>query len=112
MIAVEPLIRSRMIVAKSQIGKDFRYAFLPSASGLDYNAKLAVIRTSLPKGNREAALLSLELPSETLIVQPVEILKGDNGSSVLKAKVMPDCIDRSIPVSSVYKVTVLRWTLK
>ncbi len=51
------------------------------------------------------------LTGETLIAQPIEILKGDNSSSMLKARVLPDGIDRSIPVSSIFKVTVLRWIL-
>ena len=109
---LKELIRSRLVVSRSQIGKDCRYASMPSASGFDYNAKLSIIRAAL-KSQKEgsAPLLRLELPEETIIAQPIEILKGNSNSSVLKARVLPDGIDRSIPVSSVFKVTVLRWVL-
>ena len=85
---------------------------MPSASGFDYNAKLSIIRAAF-KSQKEGStpLLRLELPEETIIAQPIEILKGNSNSSVLKARVLPDGIDRSIPVSSVFKVTVLRWVL-
>ena len=109
---LKELIRSRLIVSRSQIGKDCRYASMPSASGFDYNAKLSIIRAAL-KSQKEGStpLLRLELPEETIIAQPIEILKGNSNSSVLKARVLPDGIDRSIPVSSIFKVTVLRWVL-
>lgn len=109
---LKELIRSRLIVSRSQIGKDCRYASMPSASGFDYNAKLSIIRAALKSQKDEGApLLRLELPEETIIAQPIEILRGNSNSSVLKAKVLPDGIDRSIPVSSIFKVTVLRWIL-
>ena len=109
---LKELIRSRLVVSRSQIGKDCRYASMPSASGFDYNAKLSIIRAAL-KSQKEGStpLLRLELPEETIIAQPIEILKGNSNSSVLKARVLPDGIDRSIPVSSIFKVTVLRWVL-
>ena len=110
--ALKDLIQARLIVSKSQISKNFKYASMPSASGFDYNAKLSILRAALKNTGAEGSpLLRLELPEETLIAQPIEILKGDNSSSMLKARVLPDGIDRSIPVSSIFKVTVLRWIL-
>ena len=110
--ALKDLIQARLIVSKSQISKNFKYASMPSASGFDYNAKLSILRAALKNTGAEGApLLRLELPEETLIAQPIEILKGDNSSSMLKARILPDGIDRSIPVSSIFKVTVLRWIL-
>ena len=110
--ALKDLIQARLIVSKSQISKNFKYASMPSASGFDYNAKLSILRAALKNTGAEGSpLLRLELPEETLIAQPIEILKGDNSSSMLKARILPDGIDRSIPVSSIFKVTVLRWIL-
>ena len=109
---VKELINARLIVSESQIGKNFRYATLPSASGFDYNAKLAILRSALRKSDRyEVPLLRLELTDDELIVQPLELLKGDVKGSVLKARIMPEGLERSFPVSSIYRVTVLRWTL-
>ena len=110
---VEPLITDRIIVSKSQIDKNFRYAGRISVSGFDYNAKLSAIKGALPKAkNKEADLLELELPSENLIVQPLEIVRTGQTASVLRSKVMPDGQERSISISSIFKVTVLRWSLK
>ena len=109
---VKELINARLIVSESQIGKNFRYATLPSASGFDYNAKLAILRSALRKSDRyDVPLLRLELTDDELIVQPLELLKGDVKGSVLKARIMPEGLERSFPVSSIYRVTVLRWTL-
>ena len=110
---IEPLISDRIIVSKSQIDKNFRYAGRISVSGFDYNAKLSAIKGALPKAkNKEADLLELELPSENLIVQPFEIVRTGQTASVLRSKVMPDGQERSISISSIFKVTVLRWSLK
>ena len=66
---VKELINARLIVSESQIGKNFRYATLPSASGFDYNAKLAILRSALRKSDRyEVPLLRLELTDDELIV--------------------------------------------
>ena len=110
---IEPLIRERIIVSKSQIDKSFRYAGRITASGLDYNAKLAAIKSAISKAkDRDSALLELELPSEKLIVQPLEIVKSGPSSNVLRSKVLPDGTERNIPVSSIFQVTVLKWTLR
>lgn len=110
---VAPLIEDRLIVSKAQIDKSFRYACRISAAGLDYNAKLSAIRSAISKSkDRESDLLEIELPSETLIVQPLEIVKAGPTSSVLRSKVLPDGSEKSIPVSSIFRVTVLKWTLK
>ena len=107
------MISDRIIVSKSQIDKNYRYAGRISVSGFDYNAKLSAIKGALPKAkNKEADLLELELPSENLIVQPLEIVRTGQTTSVLRSKVMPDGQDRSISISSIFKVTVLRWSLK
>ena len=110
---IEPLIRDRIIVSKSQIDKSFRYAGRITASGLDYNAKLAAIKSAISKAkDRDSALLELELPSEKLIVQPLEIVKSGPSSNVLRSRVLPDGAERNIPVSSIFQVTVLKWTLR
>ena len=110
---IEPLIRERIIVSKSQIDKSFRYAGRITASGLDYNAKLAAIKSAISKSkDRDSALLELELPSEKLIVQPLEIVKSGPTSNVLRSRVLPDGAERNIPVSSIFQVTVLKWTLR
>lgn len=110
---VKPLIEDRLIVSTSQIDKSFRYAGRLSASGLDYNAKLTAIRSAISKAkDKESALLEIELPSETLIVQPLEIVKAGPTSSVLRSKVLPDGTEKSIPVSSIFRVTVLKWALR
>ncbi len=109
---VRELIDARLIVSESQIGKNFRYATLPSASGFDYNAKISILRAALRGKDRdEVPLLRLELTDDELIVQPVGLLKGDSKGSVLKARIMPEGMERSFPVSSIYRVTILKWTL-
>ena len=109
---VRELINARLIVSESQIGKNFRYASLPSASGFDYNAKLSILRAALRRhASEEVPMLRLELTDDELIVQPVELMKGDSKGSVLKARIMPEGMERSFPVSSIYRVTVMRWTL-
>ena len=106
------LIDARLILSRSQIGKDFRYATLPSASGFDYNAKLSILRAALrKKSSEDFPLMQLEMSDEVLIVQPVELLKGDSKGSVIKVRILPDDMERSIPVSSIFRITVLRWTL-
>ncbi len=103
---VKALIDAKLIVSKSQIGKGFRYASMQSIGGFDYSAKLSAIRNLLKKG--KTPLLKLELPDSTLLVQPIELMKGDG---ILKVKVLPQCIEKSISVSSIFKATVMRWTL-
>ena len=110
---IEPLVKDRIIVSKTQIDKSFRYAGRITASGFDYNAKLSAIKGAIPKAkDKDADLLEIELPSETLIVQPLEIMKAGTASSVLRARVMPDGFEKSIPISSIFRVTVLKWTLR
>ena len=101
-----------LVLSRSQIGKDFRYATLPSASGFDYNAKLSILRAALKKNSSEDfPLMRLEMSDEVLIAQPVELMKGDSKGSVIKVRILPDDMERSIPVSSIFRITVLRWTL-
>ena len=109
---VRGLIDARLIFSRSQIGKDFRYATLPSASGFDYNAKLSILRAALKKKTSEDfPLMRLEMSDEVLIAQPVELLKGDSKGSVIKVRILPDDMERSIPVSTIFRITILRWTL-
>ena len=105
---VKDLIRARLIVSRDQIGKGFRYASMPTISGFDFNAKLSAIKGAL-KGKR--SLMRIELPNETVIVRPVEVSKGDARNSVLKVEVLPDGLERNIPVSSIFRITVLRWSI-
>ena len=110
---VEPLIREHIIVSRSQLDRSFRYAGRITASGLDYNAKLAAIRSAIPKSkDKDPTLLELELPSERIIVQPLEIVRSGPSSSVLHSRVLPEGTERNIPVSSIFQVTVLKWTLR
>lgn len=112
MAEIEPLIKDRLIISRSQIDRSFRYAGRISASGLDYNAKIGAIRRAISKAkDKENDLLEIELPSETLIVQPLGIVKAGPNTSVLRSKVLPDGAERIIPVSSIFRVTVLKWTL-
>lgn len=110
---VQPLIEDKLIVSKSQIDKGFKYAGRIVAGALDYNAKLSAIKSAIPKAKgKEADILKIELPSETLIVQPVELIKAGPSSNVLRSKVLPEGTERSIPVSSIFQVTVLKWNLR
>ena len=110
---VQPLIEDKLIVSKSQIDREFRYAGRIVAGALDYNAKLSAIKSAIPKAKgKEADILKIELPSETLIVQPVELIKAGPSSNVLRSRVLPEGNERSIPVSSIFQVTVLKWNLK
>ena len=110
---VQPLIEDKLIVSKSQIDKSFRYAGRIVAGALDYNAKLSAIKSAIPKSKgKEADILKIELPSETLIVQPVELIKAGPSSNVLRSRVLPEGTERSIPVSSIFQVTVLKWNLR
>ena len=103
---VKTLIDARLIVSKSQIGKGFRYASMQTIGGFDYSAKLSAIRALLRKKN--PPLLKLELSDSTILVQPIELMKGDG---ILRVRVLPQGIERSIAVSSIFKATVMRWTL-
>ena len=103
---VKALIDARLIVAKSQIGKGFRYASMQTIGGFDYSAKLSAIRNLLRKKN--PPLLKLELADETILVQPEEMMKGEG---IIKVRILPQEIERSIPISSIFRVTVMRWTV-
>ena len=110
---VQPLIEDKLIVSRSQIDKGFRYAGRIVAGALDYNAKLSAIKSAIPKAKgKEAGFLKIEIPSETLIVQPVELVKAGPSSNVLRSMVLPEGTERSIPVSSIFQVTVLKWNLR
>ena len=103
---VKALIDARLIVSKSQIGKGFRYASMQTIGGFDYSAKLSAIRNLLRKKN--PPLLKLELADETILVQPEEMMKGDG---IIKVRILPQELERSIPISSIFRVTVMRWTV-
>lgn len=105
---VKELIKAKLIVSKDQIGKGFKYASMPTISGFDFNAKITAIKSAL-KG--KSSLMRIELPNETVIVKPVEVSKGDARNSVLKVEVLPDGLERNIPVSSIFRITVLRWSI-
>ena len=109
---VKALIEQGLIISPSQIGKGFRYASMQTIGGFDYNAKLSALRGVLKKANgAEAPFLKLELSDESMVVQPVDLLKNDKGDAVLKVRVLPDCEERIISVSSVFEITVMRWSL-
>ena len=103
---VKALIDARLIVSKSQLAKGFRYASMQTIGGFDYSAKLSAIKNLLRKKN--PPLLKLELSDETILVQPVELMKGEG---ILKVRILPQCIEKSIPVSSIFKATVMRWSM-
>lgn len=102
---LEELINSKLIISKSQIGKDFRYSKLPSASGFDYNAKLSLIKKSC---GSKPHILRLELTDENLVVLPLEVVKNENGKALLKAKIIPTGEERIIPIGAVFKVSQTR----
>ncbi len=102
---LEELITSKLIISKSQIGKDFRYSKLPSASGFDYNAKLSLIKKACGSKPR---ILRLELNDENLVVFPTSVVKNENGKAILKAKVIPSGEERNISIGSVFKVSLSR----
>ncbi|MBO7349960.1 MAG: hypothetical protein J6U27_08455, partial [Spirochaetales bacterium] len=103
---VKALIDARLIISKSQLSKGFRYAFMQTIGGFDYSVKLSAIKNLLRKKN--PPLLKLELSDETILVQPVELMKGEG---ILKVRILPQCIEKSIAVSSIFKVTVMRWSM-
>ncbi|MCQ2412835.1 MAG: hypothetical protein MJ057_07765 [Sphaerochaetaceae bacterium] len=102
---VEALIHARIIYSKSQLDSSFNYNSLLSASGFDYNAKMTLLRDVIRAKN---AIVVLELAEEVLVTKPFEILKGEGRNSILKVKVLPDSIEKSIPVSSIFKISVVR----
>lgn len=103
---VKALIDARLIISRSQLSKGFRYASMQTIGGFDYSAKLSAIKNLLRKKN--PPLLKLELPDETILVQPVELMRGEG---ILKVRILPLCIEKSIPVASIFKVTVMRWSM-
>ena len=103
---VKALIDARLIISKSQISKGFRYASMQTIGGFDYSVKLSGIKNLLRKKN--PPLLKIELFDETILAQPVELMKGEG---ILKVRILPQCIEKSIPVSSIFKVTVMRWSM-
>lgn len=102
---VEALIQARMIYSTSQLDSSFNYTSLISVSGFDFNAKTTLLRDVIKAKN---AIVVLELPSETIVVKPFEIVKGEGKNSILKAKVLPQGIEKSIPISGIFKITVVR----
>ncbi len=102
---LEELINSKLIISKSQIGKNFKYSKLSSASGFDYNAKLSLIKKA---SGAKRHILRIELTNENLVVLPIELVKNENGKAILKAKVIPTGEERNIPVGSIFKVSETR----
>lgn len=102
---IKDLIDSRLIVSKSQIDRTYKYAALPSVSGFDYNGKITMLRSAIKDGK---TLLKLELTDEDIIVKPLELTKTDLRNSLLKVRVLPEDTERSISVSSIFKMTLLR----
>ena len=103
---VKALIDARLIISKTQLSRGYRYASMQTIGGFDYSAKLSAIKNLLRKKN--PPLLKLELSDETILVQPVELMKGEG---ILKVRILPNCIEKAIPVSSIFKVTVMRWSM-
>lgn len=99
------LIDSKLIFSTSQIGKDFKYSKLPSASGFDYNAKVSLIKKAC--GSKHC-ILRLELTEENLVVLPLEVVKNSGSKAILRAKVIPSGEERNIPIGSIFKVAVAR----
>lgn len=102
---LEELIKSKLIVSKSQISKEYKYSKLPSASGFDYNAKLSLIKKA---SRSKPRILRLELTNENLVVLPLELVKNENSKAILKAKIIPTGEERNIPVGSIFKVSETR----
>lgn len=102
---LEELINSKLIISKDQIGKNFKYSKLSSASGFDYNAKLSLIKKA---SNSKPHILRIELTNENLVVLPIELVKNGNNNAILKARVIPTGEERNIPVGSIFKVSETR----
>ncbi len=102
---LKELIDSKLIFSTSQIGKEFKYSRLPSASGFDYNAKLSLIKKA---SSSKPKILRLELTDENLVVLPLELIKNSDGKALLKAKVIPTGEERIISIGTIFKVSVTR----
>ncbi|MBR6347503.1 MAG: hypothetical protein IKR80_00960, partial [Spirochaetales bacterium] len=105
---VKALIDGHLIISESQIEKNNRYASRISISGFDYSAKLTALKRMLKSG---ATLLELELTDSTVIGAPIELVKDSGGSEILRVRTLPEDSVRSIPVSSLFRITELRWSL-
>lgn len=105
---VKALIDGHLIISESQIARDNRFASRISISGFDYSAKLTALKRMLKSG---ATLLELELTDSTVIGAPIELVKDSGGSEILRVRTLPEDSVRSIPVSSLFRITELRWSL-
>jgi len=105
---LENLIDSKRIVSTSQIGKNFKYEKLPTAGGFDFNAKLSLIKKAIGrKANSNPIPLKLELLEEEVLAVPLEI-QGSGSKAFLKAAVLPEGAIRTIPVGTIFQVTLMR----
>ena len=105
---VRALIEEGLIISPDQIGKDNRFATRTSVSGFDYNAKVSALRRMLKNGS---SLLELELTDGSVVAAPLELLKDSSRREILRVRILPEGTERSIPVSSVFRITELRWSL-
>jgi len=107
---LETLIESKRIVSKNQIGKDFKYEKMPSAGGLNYNAKIALIKSALGKSSakqkQKPKPMRLELMDEKILAFPLEI-RGSGVKAVLIASTLPEGEIRTIPLKSIFSVTLI-----
>lgn len=102
------LIDAKRIVSTSQIGKAFKYEKLPTAGGFDFNAKLALIKKAIGrKANSNPIPLKLELLEDEVLAVPLEI-QGSGSKAFLKAAVLPEGTVRTIPIGTIYQVTLMR----
>lgn len=105
---LENLVESRRIVSKSQISKAFRYEKPQSAGGLDFNAKLVLLRKAISKKDGQSVkVMKLDLLDEEVLVVPMS-LQGSGSKSMLKAVVLPSGSERMIPIGTIFQVTLVR----
>ncbi len=102
------LIDSKRIISTNQIGRAFKYEKLPTAGGLDFNAKLTLIKKAIGrKSNPNPVPLKLELLDEEILAVPLEI-QGSGAKAFLKVAVLPEGNIRTIPVGTIFQVTFMR----
>ena len=105
---LEELIESRRIVSRSQISRNFKYERLPSAGGLDFNAKLTLIRKAISrKDGAGRRVMRLELMDDDILAIPLE-LHGSGSRSMLRIVALPSGDERVVSIGSIYKATLVR----
>lgn len=111
---VKDLINEKLIVSTSQIGKNFKYPYRQIISGFDYQKKLTAIRTLLRKYSYyyDMPLVKIEFSDESKIIvaKPYDLIRERN-NIVLRLYDARDHEEVKVPISTIFKLTVLRWII-